>query len=290
VTRRVLVTGARGFIGRHAVAALRERGFEVHEAGRRDGDLLAPGGPRRLVDETEPTHLLHLAWNTEPGRYWTTPENLAWTEASLALYRAFAERGGERAVLAGTCAEYDWTQGMCREDATPLRPATLYGASKHALSTAVAAYGDAYGPPTAWGRVFFLYGPGEHPARLVPAVIRGLLARERVAVTHGRQVRDFMHVADVGAAFAALVDRDDVAGAVNVASGEPVSLREIVAAISARLDGEGLVGFGERPVPAGEPTVLVADATRLREEAGFVPRHDLASGLDDAIAWWRGRA
>jgi nucleoside-diphosphate-sugar epimerase len=288
VSRRVLVTGAGGFIGRHAVSALRERGFEVRAAGRADGDLLAPGVPERLVAETEPTHLLHLAWDTEPGRYWTSPSNLAWTQASLALYRAFAERGGARAVLAGTCAEYDWSQGICREDATPLRPATLYGAAKHALATAVGAYGAEHGPPTAWGRVFFLYGPGEHPARLVPSVIRGLLARERVAVTHGRQVRDFMHVADVGGAFAALVDHD-VEGAVNVASGEPVSLREIVAAVSARLDGDGLVGFGERPVPAAEPALLLADAARLRDEVGFRPRYDLSSGLDDAIAWWRGR-
>ena len=148
--------------------------------------------------EVEPTHLLHLAWNAEPGRYWTTPENLAWVQASLALYRAFAAGGGRRAVFAGTCAEYDWSRAaVCREDETPLAPATLYGAAKQGLGSTLCAHGAEHGPSTAWGRVFFLYGPREHPQRLVPAVVRGLLARERVAVTHGRQVRDFMHVADV---------------------------------------------------------------------------------------------
>jgi nucleoside-diphosphate-sugar epimerase len=295
---RVLVTGATGFIGRQTLAPLRERGFEVHATARTPpsetdevvwhaADLLSAGTPERLIAEVQPTHLLHMAWNAEPGRYWTTPENLAWAQATFALYRAFAEAGGRRAVGAGTCAEYDWSHAVCREGVTPLAPATLYGAAKQGVGALLCAYGAAHGPSTAWGRVFFLYGPHEHPNRLVPAVIRGLLAGERVAVTHGRQVRDFMHVADVGAAFATLVAREDVQGAVNVASGEPISLRELIGTISARLSGGDLVDFGARPVPEGEPAVLLADARRLRDEAGFSPRFDLPSGLDDAIAWWR---
>ncbi len=195
-----------------------------------------------------------------------------------------------RAVHAGTCAEYDWSCGMCSEHRTPLRPSTLYGASKQAVGAAVTAYGAAHGPPTAWGRVFFLYGPGEHPQRLLPSVIGALLERRPVGVTHGRQVRDFMHVADVAGAFAALVAREDVQGPVNIASGEPVSLRELIGLVSARLDGAGLVRFGERPTPAGEPPVLLADTRRLRDEAGFTSRFDLESGLEDAIAWWRTQA
>jgi nucleoside-diphosphate-sugar epimerase len=109
-------------------------------------------------------------------------------------------------------------------------------------------------------------------------------------VTHGRQVRDFLHVADVAGAFAALVARDDVIGAVNVASGVPVSLRELLSIAEARLGTRGLVAYGEREAPPGEPPVIVADVTRLREEAGFTPAHTLESGLDDAIADLRGRA
>jgi nucleoside-diphosphate-sugar epimerase len=253
-------------------------------------DLLAADAPERLVSELAPTHVLHLAWNAEPGVYWTTPENLRWFEATSALYRAFAAAGGRRFVGAGTCAEYDWAHAVCREHATPTAPATLYGAAKHGVGAALCAYGATHGPSTAWGRVFFLYGPHEHPNRLVPAVVRGLLAGETVAVTHGRQVRDFMHVADVGAAFATLVAREDVQGPVNVASGEPVSLRELIGLAAARIGGAGSIDFGAREAPAGEPPVLLADATRLRDEAGFTPRFDLPAGLDDAIAWWRGRA
>ena len=169
MTGCVLVTGASGFIGRNALAPLRASGFEVHAVGRRqlaaddaDGvvwhpvDLLDATTRAGLVRDIAPSHLLHLAWYAEPGRFWTAPENLAWAEASIGLFRDFAACGGSRAVFAGTCAEYDWSGGVCREDTTPLRPATLYGACKLAVAGVVTAAGA--GPSTAWGRVFFPMG------------------------------------------------------------------------------------------------------------------------------------
>lgn len=279
----VLVTGANGFIGRHAVPALAERGFEVHPATRADGDLLEPGTAEALIERVRPTHLLHLAWYAKPGAFWTAPENLAWVQATIALYRAFAAAGGQRAVLAGTCAEYDWSDGVCVERETALRPSTLYGTCKQATGSAVTAFGAQYGLSTAWGRVFFLYGPGEPQEKLVASVLGALKAGRRAPVTHGRQVRDFLHVADVAGAFAALV-ASDVEGPVNIGSGEGVQLRDLLTLAEERAGTSGLIGYGERQAPEGEPPVIVADATRLREEVGFTPRFTLAAGLDDALS------
>ena len=103
-------------------------------------------------------------------------------------------------------------------------------------------------------------------------------------------MRDFLHVADVAGAFAALVADADVRGAVNVASGLPVSLRELLSLVEERLDARGLVAYGERPAPPGEPPVILADVARLRDELGFTPGHTLESGLDDAIAHLRSAA
>ncbi|HEY2955093.1 MAG TPA: NAD-dependent epimerase/dehydratase [Candidatus Eisenbacteria bacterium] len=299
--KRALVTGAGGFVGRHALAPLEQRGYEVHAASRsRTGrgeagltwhaaDLLEPGAAERLCARVRPTHLLHLAWFTEPGLYWRSVENLRWVEASLALLRAFAAAGGRRVVAAGTCAEYDWAApARCDERATPVRPATLYGACKAALASIQQAHAALAGMSQAWGRLFFLYGPDEHPARLVASVAGALLAGRPAECTSGTQRRDFLHSADAGAAFAALLD-SGVEGAVNVASGESVAVSDVVARIAEFAGNPGLVRLGARPTPEGEPAEIGARIERLRDEAGFRPRLSLEQGLAETVAWWRAK-
>jgi nucleoside-diphosphate-sugar epimerase len=299
VSGRVLLTGASGFIGRHAVAALRARGFEVHAVSRRArpsddgatwhaGDLAEPGVAARLITSIRPTHLLHLAWYVEHGKFWTSPENLSWVARSLDLVRAFREAGGARAVLAGTCAEYQWGLGECVEGETPLAPATLYGAAKHALRQIVESYARVTGLSAAWGRVFLLYGPDETESRLVPSVVTSILRGEPALCSEGTQLRDLLYVADVADAFAALL-ASDVTGAVNVASGEPVRLRDVACNIAERLGRPELLRLGARPTPAGDPPVLTARVDRLRTEVGWAPSRTLDEGLDETIRWWAER-
>jgi nucleoside-diphosphate-sugar epimerase len=234
------------------------------------------------VRDVRPTHLLHLAWETTHGAFWSAPANLDWLAASVHLVRAFAEAGGRRAVVAGTCAEYLWDDRVCHERTTPLEPATLYGAAKHALHVALRGYAGAVGFELAWGRVFLLHGPGEPPGRLVPSVATAMLEARPAACSHGRQVRDLLHVDDVAAGFGALL-ASGVTGAVNVASGEPVTLAEVVGTIGEITGHPELLRLGAIPASPGEPATLVADVRRLRDEVGFRPRHDLREGLEMTV-------
>jgi nucleoside-diphosphate-sugar epimerase len=289
-------------IGSRAIAPLRAAGYEVHAVGRRrradDGavwhelDLLDDRPMRELVGEIAAEQLLHLAWFTEHGRFWSAPENLDWVAASVRLLRAFAETGGRRAVLAGTCAEYDWSDdavARCREldsaagPATPERPATLYGACKTATRLVAESYAREAGLSLAWGRVFLLYGPSEDERRLVPQVARALLAGEQAPTSDGAQLRDFMHVDDVAAGFAALL-ASGVKGPVNVASGEAVAIADVLALIATAAGGTDLLRLGALPRRTGEPDALVADVARLREEVGFRPSVPLARGIAETIA------
>src|SRR5207247_5374504 len=129
-------------------------------------------------------------------KFWSAPQNLEWIGASLRLVHLFHEVGGERAVIAGTCAEYDWA-GDCRQPLTHLRPHTLYGASKDALRRIVCAYARERDLSVAWARIFFVYGPHEQPGRLVAAAARSFVAGERFAAPDGRQRRDLLYVDDV---------------------------------------------------------------------------------------------
>jgi nucleoside-diphosphate-sugar epimerase len=295
--KRVLVTGASGFIGRHSLSHLEARGFEVHAVAHKGslpecrstvwhrGDLLDSAIIHELLAEVAPTHLLHFAWYAEPGKYQQSEDNLRWCEAGIELVRAFAAAAGKRAVFAGSCFEYDFGYGYCSEALTPCVPSTRYGASKLALAQLVTRFPPA-GISTAWGRIFHLYGPYEHPSRLVSSVILSLLKSERAQCTHGRQVRDFMHVEDVASAFVALLD-SDVAGIVNIGSGEPVTIHSLVTRITAMIKAEGRAEFGAIDASPNDPPVLIPDVRRLRDESSWTPRWALEEGLASTIRWWR---
>ncbi len=294
---RVLVTGASGFIGRHVVSRLTEHGHEVHAAARvadpsvpaarwHAVDLLDPDAPDDLTRCASAELLVHLAWCAEPATYRESPDNLAWTEASLRLLRAFAAAGGRRGVLVGSVFEYDWSGGACSERRTALRPRTLYGTCKSALSTIVPAAGPSLGLSCAWARVFWLYGPHEPRGRLVSSVIENVLGGRPASVSAGTHERDFLHVGDVAGALAALLE-SEVEGQVNVGSGTAVRVRDIALRIGALLERPELISIGERSGGAEEPPVVVADVERLTREVGFRPVFDLDRGLAQTIEWWR---
>jgi len=293
---RVLVTGATGFIGRWTIDALLAAGYEVHavtsgittlrdEVVWHRADLLEAGAADAVLSAVRPSHLLHLAWYAKPGQFWTSLANYRWLEASIALVRAFAEHGGRRIVMAGTCAEYDWRHGFCSEYVTPRRPATPYGVCKNATFDTLMSFAEHASLSAAWGRVFFLYGPHEPEARLVPSVITAILRDETARCTHGNQIRDFLHVADVAGAFAALL-ASDVRGGVNIASGIPVAIRDVVLATAYELGAPERVQFGALEAPPDEPPLLVGDARRLRNDVGWAPRYDLATGIAQTVEWW----
>ncbi|MEZ4456874.1 MAG: NAD(P)-dependent oxidoreductase [Gemmatimonadales bacterium] len=279
--KRVLVTGGTGFIGRHCIDPLRRRGFEVIAGSRRSGaeaagattvalDFTDPAAVRGLLAVRRPTHLLHLAWDLVPGSGLTADTNAHLAAASVDLLAAFVQAGGSRFVGAGTCFEYDVGLGICREDTTPIAPATAYGAAKAEAGKAVIDAAVTGGLSTAWARIFYVYGPHEHPARLVPSVARAVLEGRPAPMTHGRQVRDYLYVTDVAEALAALVD-SPVQGPFNVASGETVTLLDLARLVASAAGQPGLLQAGAVPERPNDPPRVVGDAGRLRAKVGWRP-------------------
>lgn len=298
--KRILVTGGTGFIGRHCLAALSARGYEVHATSSRRQcaqtgihwhrvDLLDTASSTALIAELRPAGLLHLAWYSKHGLFWDALENLDWARASLALLRAFIDHGGRRMVGAGTCAEYDWSDGHCIESSTPLVPQNLYGVSKNAIRSIAAEAARRSGISFAWGRIFYLYGPGEQASRLVPLIVRSQLRREKVVCSGSDLLRDYLYVADVASALTALFD-SRLEGPVNIGSGHAISIGSIAETITSRLDAPQLVEFKTHGSADKTAPLIVADTTRLFGELGWRPAVSLDDGIGQTIEWWRHNA
>lgn len=293
--QRVLVTGATGFIGQHCLPRLVASNFEVHAVWSKSKpdiqqtnvtwhqvDLLNTKAARDVISTVCPTHLFHLAWMATPGVFWNSPENLRWLTSGLSLLDSFGKQGGRRALVIGTCAEYEWGHNTYSEYTTSLNPATIYGRCKLALALGLKAMADVYGFSSAWARMFSPYGPGDHADRFIPNVIRGLLKQEPVMCTEGYQARDFLFIEDVADCLVALL-ASPVTGECNIGSGQPVTLREIASVIVSQIGHAELVQFGKRPTPDNDPKSLIADIGRLQNELGWQPKFSIDGGIAQTI-------
>ena len=295
--KRLLLTGASGFVGSHCIEPLLARDYEIHAVSTRavatqDGivwhqaDLLQFSQVESLLRQITPTHLLHLAWFVAHGEYWTSPMNFRWVEASLKLLEAFAANGGMRAVFVGTGAEYGDHTGSCVEGKTPLHPTTLYGTCKASLGIMLPTLSPQFGISSAWARLFYLYGPHEKPSRLVPSAIRTLLNNQLYTCSFGDLVRDYLYIQDAADALAALLE-SNVTGELNVASGEGVALNHILSCIGKQLGREQLLHFETKSASAAQLPIQIADVTHLTSEVGWTRCIPLEQGVEQTIAWWK---
>jgi nucleoside-diphosphate-sugar epimerase len=300
---RILVTGAGGFIGSHVVRRLASENHEVFAVIRKPGsiqpeeateggvhevalDLNDDAALRSALQSIRPGVAIHLAWYTQPAKYWNAPENLDCVAMSLKVARSLAESGCKRLIAAGTCAEYDWDYSELSEESTPLRPRGLYGTCKNALRETLEAYCRTESMQFVWMRFFYLYGPGEARERLIPSVILSLLKERSAECTSGEQVRDFLYVEDAAGAVAA-VARSRETGPVNIASGQPIKVRTLVETIARILHRSDGVALGTIPHNPRDPPRLVANVSRLVHRFGWEPAFTIDGGLLRTVNWWK---
>lgn len=289
----LLATGLSGFLGRRCVEDLARRGFEIHGITSRDArglpscvrwhnlDLLKSNGIEALCASIRPDALFHLAWYAEHPEFWTSPLNLAWLRASRMLVDACVASGTSRIVAAGSCAEYATPARGRYAETSAVGPTTPYGAAKASLHEYVAEVGRSRRVTVAWGRLFFLYGPGEPETKFIPATAREFLLRRAPVIRDPDRYVDYIHVSDAARAFVRILD-SPIQGAINVGTGRAASVSEL-----ARLIRETLAG--ETPTVPDESgrqfsgQDMVADVARLSDELSFGWKFDLQSGVRDEL-------
>ena len=298
---KVLVTGATGFIGRNVIEQLVSQNRWTVVAIARSAtsdlpggvefetvDLLSAASAADMMARIRPTHWIHLAWNATPGQFWTARSNFDWTASSLVMLNSFLSHGGRRAVLAGSCAEYDWQTQSVLSERSAVRPATLYGVCKDHLRRSVDLANTHLDASLAWGRIFWLYGPGEPAGRLVSGVCAALANEKPIDVGNGSETRDYLHVSDVAAALVAALDTD-FRGTFNIGSGQARSVRDILDILADVSGRRELLRIGARPPPANLPPSLVADNEILTNTIGWSRKVSLEDGLKSTYEWWLGQ-
>lgn len=267
----VVLTGATGFVGRQVLRHLLKAGRAVRVLVRDpsrveavDGDVevvvatpdLFAAPPMRLealLDGADT--LVHAAWYAEPGKYLGSSKNLDCLTGTIALARAFTAVRGRRFIGVGTCAEYDTSAGLL-SIATPLAPSTLYAACKASAFLTLRGLFQATDTDFAWCRLFYLYGEGEDDRRLVPSIRRHLSAGQEMPLTRGDQVRDFLDVAEAGRMIVDVALGEQV-GAVNICTGEGISVRRLAERIADEYGRRDLLRFGARPENLFDPPTVI---------------------------------
>ena len=279
--KRVVLTGATGFVGRQIHRALASAGHLVIPVVRPGsvGKLVDPDAAARAIltedlfaessewwaeQLAESDTLIHAAWYVEPGKYLDSEKNLDCVAGTLLMARGAREAAVQHFIGVGTCMEYRLPSSALNID-SPLEPATLYAASKLALFQMLGKYFDDGDSLFSWCRLFYLQGEGEYAARLVPYIHQRLASGEVARLSAGTQLRDFMDVGEAGKMIAGVVDTGQP-GAINICSGKAVTIRQLAERIADEYDRRDLLEFGTAAIHASDPASVVGICNAIRPE------------------------
>jgi UDP-glucuronate decarboxylase len=285
--KTVMVTGSSGQLGTRLTKNLSEAGFNVIGIGTRQisenvnnfnsyikFDLLKDDFDS-LIKQIRPKILIHLAWETEPKTFWASPKNFLWLDASKKLVESFNNWGGERIMVAGTCAEYDWDTNAPYTETTPELPKSLYGQSKLALLEFLRLQHT----PFLWTRTFFQFGGSESIGRLIPTLIDTLAVGQTFSIEKPNDIRDFIYVDDVARIMSLLVASTEI-GVFNVASGFGISIKQVSEMIASMLGRQDSLNF---QVQDEKPSIVRADISKLQRSLGPVKQLNLEEAISRAI-------
>lgn len=296
MNQRVLVTGGAGFVGAALVRQALSQGAEVAVLTRaatdlqrladRRGDIRFIGGDladaesyQPAVNAFQPDVCFHLAWVTEPGKYLHSPLNAQFILYSADLLRCLFSAGCSQIVSTGTCFEYARSDAELSED-SPLDYCTPYASSKNLTAQLCLELAKRAGAKFAWGRLFYMYGPGDHPKRLLPSLIAALKQDRDFPTTDGAQRADYLHVRDVAAALWSLAGHN---GVFNVCSGEAIAVRDLITAVADLMGKRHLVKFGALQRPADLPMSIYGSRQKLSQATDWSPEIGLLDGLRNVI-------
>lgn len=273
--KKILITGATGFVGRQVMNALSDwkvKLIPVVRAGK-ERNIISSSNIERITSSNDIfleserwwekqcediDTIIHCAWYAKPGEYLNSEKNLDCLIGSLKMAKGAVNAGVKHIVGVGTCFEYDLTYSVLSVD-TPLKPLTNYAASKTALYFELSNWLAIKKVKFSWCRLFYLYGDGEDEHRLVPYIKKQIESGQPALLTTGNQIRDYMDVREASEKIAsiALHSRE---GIFNICSGIPITVKQLAEKIADEYGARELLQFGARPDNNIDPPIIIGIA------------------------------
>ena len=304
MSNRMLIVGGTGFIGRNLVLNALESGYDIvvlslNEPGvkkRVEGvdyvkvDITQPIEAKEKLAEGAFDYVVNLAGYINHCRFLEGGHEIIKAHfggvQNLLQFLDWSEL--KRFVQIGSSDEYGSHQAPQHEEMREL-PISPYSLGKVASTQLLQVLHRTQGFPAVIMRLFLTYGPGQDNKRFLPQIIRGCLADDHFPTSAGEQLRDFCYVDDIAQGILAALTNEQVNGEViNLASGNPVAIREIVELIQ-RTIGKGTPEFGEIPYRVGENMALYADTSKAKKILGWAPTVTLEEGIERTIAEYMTR-
>ena len=303
-SKRITITGGRGFLGKHLIRALETRGCEnILVADRPEYDLIRPDDVCRLYDEQRPDIVVHLAAKVGGiGFNQEHPASLFYENIMMGvqlLHEAYLRNIQKFVALGTICAYPKFTPVPFREDdlwnGYPEETNAPYGLAKKMMLVQSQAYRQQYGFNSIFLLPVNLYGPGDNfdprSSHVIPALIKKCVDAERAGEEEivvwgtGAATREFFYVEDAAAAIVLATEKYDKSDPVNIGAGFEISIRDLVTLIVELTGFRGRIAW-DITKPDGQPRRML-DTTRASREFGFRAQTDFRTGLAKTIAWYR---
>ena len=294
--RRVLVTGARGFLGSHLCTRLRAAGAEIHATSRQprsdhldgvrfwEADLADSATARRIVGSVKPSVIFHLsgAVGASPNIALVLPTYHSLLTSTVNLLVAATEQGCDRVILTGSLTE-----------PFPVGPNPVARSPYAAAKTMAVSYGRMfhalYRTPVVVLRPFMTYGPAQATGKLIPSAILALLRGEAPQLASGKLQADFVYIDDIVDAFIAAAVTPGIEGAsFDLGCGTLVSVRTVIQQLTTLTRSDVEPQFGALPDRPGE-NEIAADVAWTSGGLNWAARTSLEGGLQQTVEWYRAR-
>jgi len=234
--KKILITGSTGFIGSSLIKFFLSKKYDVFALSRKNNkstsikyikaNIFNHKKINNIFKKVKPDYLIHLAWEANPKKYQNSKSNFKWLHSSLNLYLNFCKYGGSKALITGSCAEYDFSKYFLNEDFLKKKNYTHYSLCKETFLNHVSKISKNFDTKFIWARLFWIYGEKQKKGRLIPDLINAAKNKKKILIRNPNFFINLLNVYDVSVALFKTFE-STTTGIINIADKKNIKVIDV---------------------------------------------------------------